>query len=119
MLNTMTRLSAQLFPIRHLFTFLGLVVVGFLVYIILISKARYLDIYILPLICAFGWCVSLFGIAVSFRNPLPEIQTGDGFFRKLKIRIYRFINWFWSLSFLVITGMMFYISYKAFKMALA
>ena len=94
-------------------------VLGILIYIILVSKARYLDVYILPLICAFGWCISLFGIAVSFRNPLPVIHNGDGFFRRLKIRIYRLINWFWALSFFIVTGMMFYISYKAFKMALA
>ncbi len=118
MIETMQGLALKIYPVRYLVVGIGGIALACFVYIVLSGEAH-LDDYLLPLVSIFGWCVSLYGIATTFQNAPPEILENDRFFTRIKKRISRFISWFWSVAFCLVTVLMFYLSYKTFSMSLA
>lgn len=117
MINVMCTLSSKIYPFRYLFLVVGFIAMSGFAYIVF-KGSKELDVYILPLVSSFGWCIALFGIASTFQKAPPIVISNDSFFTRLRKRFSRFLMWLWSTAFFILSIMMLYISYKTFGFSL-
>ena len=118
MIEQMQGIARRIYPIRFLFIVIAFFCLFAFLYIVL-SSEPYLDPYLYPSVVSFGWSVCLFGMADVFYRVPERVAEGDRFWVRIIKRVRRFIAWFWSAGFLVCTLILFYLSYKAFNLALA
>ena len=118
MIDVMQRMATKIYPVRLIFVVLSFVFLFVFIYA-LVSGDESQDVYLLPSLVSFAWSVCLFGISDVFKSVPQKTDENDGFFRRIKKRVRRFITWMWSIGFFVCSVLLFYLSYKSFGLALA
>ena len=118
MIERMQGIAKRIYPVRLWFIVIAFLCLFAFLYIVLSGEPR-LDAYLYPSVISFAWSLCLFGMADTFYRVPEKVAAGDRFWLRIIKRTRRFIAWLWSVGFLVCTMLLFYLSYKAFNLALA
>ncbi len=70
------------------------------------------DRYLVPALLLCCWCLLVFTLVNMFSNPPPNVEQTRGFFKRLAVRIHRFVRNLVALSFLGLTMALIVLSYR-------
>lgn len=95
-------------PLAVVVGLLALLAVAFLA----VGQGDLTDRYLIPAVLLFCWCLLVFSLVGMFRVAPPAVEEHTGFFRRLRIRIQRFLRFLLALAFLALTIALVFLSYR-------
>lgn len=97
MIDALQRIAVRIRALRYVAVVLGVLCLAALAFIILVAPASGPgNRYMVPAIVGFIWCLSAYGFIDTFQSVPQRADRGQGFFARIKLRMYR--AWFWLLA---------------------
>lgn len=96
LIDTLQKIAVRIQPIRLPLAFLSVFFFAGLLYIILTSTTHSGDLFLLPAIIGLLWSLSGYAFILNFRSVPPWDSATGGFFKRLKLRLFRL--WYWVLA---------------------
>jgi drug/metabolite transporter (DMT)-like permease len=115
MIETLNKLAVFIRPLKWPALIIAIMLLIIAVAVILSEDSQEEDYLLIPAITGFLWFFCLYALIANFQAIPRPVESKDRFFRRIKIRLYRL--WFFILggTFILTTGLIFFLSIRLIK----